>query len=182
MSKSFTQACYRVQNSPSIELRLKRKKNKKVVLFFDSVILKDSLISGKSSRLYGSNQYIPINDVRKIKVHIKDKKEHYFKYISNRIEIGKPLGLVYRKEGKHLSPDKLIDITKANTFAFKEMNMARSYYDASILSGITGGFLIAYALITDINTKKLRNWYWHWVDRFIDSFIHRIFQSFQKSR
>src|SRR5271157_3088514 len=143
-----------IKNSPSIEIRLKRKNDKKVVLFFDSVILKDSLITGKSSRALGSSQYIPIKQVRRIKIHNKDKNDHYVTRISNKIVIGKPLGITFKREGRRLSTEQLLDITKNNPEAFKDMKISRSLYDASILSGITGGFLIAYALITDINTKN----------------------------
>jgi len=58
------------------------------------------------------------------------------------------LGPVFQQNGKTLTPNKLLEITKSNQEAFSEMKTAKSNYTASMIFQLPGGFLIGYPLGT----------------------------------
>jgi hypothetical protein len=69
-------------NSPSIEIRFTRRDKKKTILYFDRVLLYDSVIYGSQSRIIPSIiNTVPLNQVTEIE--IKDGHKNYH-YIDNR--------------------------------------------------------------------------------------------------
>lgn len=67
-----------LKNSPSLEMRVTHKNNKKYHMYFDTVIIEDGLLKGARSRfIQGLNRQIPIDSILKIEVQEGRKK---FKY------------------------------------------------------------------------------------------------------
>lgn len=67
-----------LKNSPSLEMRVTHKNNKKYHMYFDTVIMEDGLLKGARSRfIQGLNRQIPIDSILKIEVQEGSKK---FKY------------------------------------------------------------------------------------------------------
>ena len=70
-----------LDNSPSIELRITRRDNKKYFLYFDTVILENDTLKGGESRfIQGLTNQIPMDDI--FKIEIQDGKKD-FKYKKN---------------------------------------------------------------------------------------------------
>lgn len=55
-----------IENSPSTELKIVRKNNKKSVFYLDRIYIKDSILYGYDSRLYPKLQTVKLNDIKKI--------------------------------------------------------------------------------------------------------------------
>jgi len=72
---------YELKNSPSIEIRITEKNNKRTIFYFDSIYLQDSLIIGDKSRFLGLKKEISINNIKLIEV--QDGKKN-FKYIEKK--------------------------------------------------------------------------------------------------
>ena len=73
------------------------------------------------------------------------------------IEVKNGLGVVFKQNGKNLSPRQLLKITESNAEAFKEMQIAKSNSSVSNVFGIPGGFLVGWTLGTAIGGGKA-NW------------------------
>lgn len=67
---------------------------------------------------------------------------------SEPIQIRKRLGTVYQQNGKNLTSNQLLNITKINPAAYEEMKKANSHYVASMFFQLPGGFLVGYPLGT----------------------------------
>lgn len=65
---------------------------------------------------------------------------------SNPIVINKGLGISFTQNGKKLSMNQLIAITKVNPNASKEIQIAKENRDMSQLFGLPGGFLLGFSL------------------------------------
>jgi hypothetical protein len=66
--------------------------------------------------------------------------------ISDTIEVKKSLGPVFYQHGKALKPRQLLEITRTNTEAYKEMKDAKAHNDFSSVFGFAGGFLIGWPI------------------------------------
>lgn len=66
------------------------------------------------------------------------------------IEIKKTLGTVFRQNNKNLTPGRLLDITRSNPEAYKEMKIAKNNYDVGFAIGFAGGALIGWPIGTAI--------------------------------
>ncbi len=73
------------------------------------------------------------------------------------IEVTKQMGTVFKQNGKILKPRQLLEITKVNQEAYKEMKIAKSNYDAGLVFGYIGGFMVGYPLGTAIGGGEA-NW------------------------
>ncbi len=62
------------------------------------------------------------------------------------ITIKHRLGPVFQQNGKNLTPNKLLAITKSNQEAYSEMKIANNNYIASSVFQFPGGFLIGYPI------------------------------------
>lgn len=67
----------KIQNKPSIEIRITDKKNKKTIFYFDTVYLSDSLVVGEQSRFVSAPKSIPLKDIIKIEIQDGHKKFSY---------------------------------------------------------------------------------------------------------
>jgi len=67
------------------------------------------------------------------------------------------MGPVFRLNGKNLTPRQLLDLTKNNSAAHKEMQTAKSNYDVGNVFGSVGGFLIGWPIGTALGGGK-PNW------------------------
>jgi hypothetical protein len=76
---------------------------------------------------------------------------------SDSIQIKKRLGPVFQQNGKNLTPNQLMAITKSNPDAYAEMKIANTNYVASLFLQFPGGFLIGYPIGTAIGGGK-PNW------------------------
>ena len=67
-------------NSPSIEIRFTHgAKNKKTIMYFDRVMLSDSIIYGAQSRIISSMiKSVQVNQVSEIEIQDGHKNYHYF--------------------------------------------------------------------------------------------------------
>ncbi len=69
---------HELANSPAIEMRITDTNGKRVVLYFDTVEMKDSVIYGWTSRIFRTtNKGIPVGAIRKIEVQNGHKNYHY---------------------------------------------------------------------------------------------------------
>lgn len=57
---------------------------------------------------------------------------------------------VFKQNGKILKTRQLLEITKINQEAYKEMKIAKSNYDAGNVFGFLGGFMVGYPIGTAI--------------------------------
>jgi hypothetical protein len=71
-----------LKNSPSIEIRITEKNEKKTIFYFDRVYLENSVVYGDKSRIPGFEKGIPLDSI--LKIEIQDGKKN-FKYIENDI-------------------------------------------------------------------------------------------------
>ena len=62
------------------------------------------------------------------------------------ITVKNRLGPVFQQNGKNLTPNKLLTITKSNLEAYSEMKIANNNYLASMVFQLPGGFLIGYPI------------------------------------
>jgi hypothetical protein len=69
---------------------------------------------------------------------------------SDTIEVKKVLGTVFRQSGKNLTPRNLLDITKSNSEAYKEIQIAKSIYDVGNVLVFVGGFMVGWPIGTAI--------------------------------
>jgi hypothetical protein len=76
---------------------------------------------------------------------------------SDTIEVKQMMGPVFRLNGKNLTPRQLLDLTKNNSAAHKEMQTAKSNYDVGNVFGSVGGFLIGWPIGTALGGGK-PNW------------------------
>lgn len=72
---------YKLRNSPSIEVRITDKNNKKTYLYFDQIYVQDSILRGDGSRFIYFPKEIPLKDIKLIEVQDGHKK---FKYVENK--------------------------------------------------------------------------------------------------
>lgn len=71
---------HELANSPQIEVRFTERNGKRVIFFFDTVVLQDSMIIGSESRLIPSiKDAISVKDVPLIEVQNGGKDFHYDK-------------------------------------------------------------------------------------------------------
>ena len=73
------------------------------------------------------------------------------------IVVGKKMGTVFMKNGQYLTPRQLLDLTKTNDEAYKEMKIAKSNYDIAYVFGFAGGFMVGWPIGTAIGGGK-PNW------------------------
>ncbi|MBT4881671.1 MAG: hypothetical protein HON40_03870 [Flavobacteriales bacterium] len=69
-----------LKNSPSIEIRITEKNEKKTIFYFDRVYQENSIVYGDKSRIPGFEKGIPLDSI--LKIEIQDGKKN-FKYIEN---------------------------------------------------------------------------------------------------
>jgi len=65
---------------------------------------------------------------------------------SDSIEIKKGFGTAFRQQGKNLKPRQLLDITRVNTEAYKEMKIAKKKFDIGYVLEFVGGFCVGYGV------------------------------------
>ncbi|HNQ67366.1 MAG TPA: hypothetical protein PKN32_03225 [Bacteroidales bacterium] len=70
-----------LKNSPSIEVRITGKNNKKVYFYFDQMFVQDSILKGDGSRFIYYPKQIPIKDIKLIEIQDGHKN---FKYIDKK--------------------------------------------------------------------------------------------------
>ncbi len=68
-----------LNNGPSIETRITINNKKKVIFYFDRVVIHDSSVYGVQSRFLNMRTSIPIKDITKIEVQDGHKKFSYIK-------------------------------------------------------------------------------------------------------
>lgn len=69
-----------LESSPSIEMRVTDKNNKRTIFYFDRVYLNDSLLIGNQSRIISSiSKGIPLKDI--VKIEVQDGKKN-FQYVT----------------------------------------------------------------------------------------------------
>lgn len=68
---------FELKNSPSIEVRITDKNNKKTYLYFDQMYVQDSILKGDGSRFIYFKKEIPIKDIKLIEVQDGHKKFEY---------------------------------------------------------------------------------------------------------
>ncbi len=73
------------------------------------------------------------------------------------IKIRKGLGTTFIQNEKPLTVKQLMQITKVNTAAYKEMQLAKTNYDVATIFNFAGGFLIGWPLGTAIGGGE-PNW------------------------
>ncbi len=69
---------------------------------------------------------------------------------SEKIETKRSFGVVFLQNGKKLAPKQLLEITKSNPEAYREMKIAKSNYDIGSVIGFAGGFMVGWPLGTAI--------------------------------
>jgi hypothetical protein len=67
-----------LKNSPSIEVRITDRNNKKTYLYFDQMYVQDSILKGDGSRFMYFHKQIPLKDIKSIEIQDGHKK---FKYV-----------------------------------------------------------------------------------------------------
>ena len=67
-----------LKNSPSIEVRVTDKNNKRIYFYFDQIFVQDSILKGNSTRFISYTKQIPIKDIKLIE--IQDGRKN-FKYV-----------------------------------------------------------------------------------------------------
>lgn len=60
---------------PSLEIRITDSNNKRTQFYVDQLIVQDTLLSGRQSRILASKQAIPLNSIKKIE--IQDGRKNY---------------------------------------------------------------------------------------------------------
>ena len=66
-----------IPNSPHIEMRITTTKNKKRIMFFDTVSLSDSTFTGQNSMILGTTRSVRYADIKKIEIQNGGKKYNY---------------------------------------------------------------------------------------------------------
>ena len=66
-----------LHNSPSIEMKIKDKKNHAHLFYFDTINLQDSTFSGLNSRILGTRKSINFSDIKSVAVQNGGKAYHY---------------------------------------------------------------------------------------------------------
>ncbi len=75
---------------------------------------------------------------------------------SDSIEIKKTFfGTVYKQNGKNLTLQKLLNITRRNTEAYKEMEIAKPNYTFGSVFGFAGGLLVGWPIGGAIAGKEM---------------------------
>ncbi len=64
-------------NSPSIEMKIKDKKNHRHIFYFDTINLQDSTFTGLNSRILGTRKSISYADIKTVEVQNGHKAYHY---------------------------------------------------------------------------------------------------------
>jgi hypothetical protein len=72
---------FELKNSPSIEIRLTEKNNKRTIFYFDQIYIQDSTVIGDGSRFIYYQKTIPIKNIKLIEVQDGHKN---FKYIDKK--------------------------------------------------------------------------------------------------
>ena len=62
--------------------------------------------------------------------------------------VKKPLGTAFRQNGRFLTPNQLLEITKADQKAYAEMQVAKGNYSVTMVFSYIGGFLIGWPIGT----------------------------------
>lgn len=68
--------------------------------------------------------------------------------LSDTVEVQRNFSPVFKKNGEKLRVRDLMELTRSNPKAFQEMRIAKSNYDASMVFGYIGGFLVGWPLGT----------------------------------
>jgi hypothetical protein len=68
-------------NGPSIEIRITVNNHKKIIFYFDRVMIQDSIVYGVRSRFMNLRSAVPLKDITKIEVQDGHKNFHYKKAI-----------------------------------------------------------------------------------------------------
>lgn len=68
---------YELKNSPSIEMRVTQHSGKRTLFYFDTVLLQDSLLVGKTSRFLALEKSIPLSSIKQIEVQDGHKNFTY---------------------------------------------------------------------------------------------------------
>lgn len=68
---------FELKNSPSIEVRVTDKNNKRTYFYFDQMYIKDSILKGDGSRFIYYPKQIPIKDIKLIEIQDGHKKFRY---------------------------------------------------------------------------------------------------------
>ena len=74
----------------------------------------------------------------------------YAQNISDTIVTKKALGVIFVQNGRNLTPRSLLEITKSNDEAYKEMKIAKNNYDAGQVFGMVGGFMVGWPIGTAV--------------------------------
>jgi hypothetical protein len=69
---------FELKNSPSIEVRITDKNNKRTYLYFDQMYVQDSILKGDGSRFIYYPKQIPLKNIKLIEIQDGHKK---FKYV-----------------------------------------------------------------------------------------------------
>jgi len=72
---------FELKNSPSIEVRITDKNNKRTYLYFDQMYVQDSILKGDGSRFIFYPKQIPLKDIKLIEIQDGHKK---FKYVDKK--------------------------------------------------------------------------------------------------
>lgn len=72
---------FELKNSPSIEVRVTDKNNKRTYFYFDQMFVQDSILKGDGSRFIYYPKQIPIKDIKLIEVQDGHKN---FKYVDKK--------------------------------------------------------------------------------------------------
>lgn len=70
-----------LKNSPSIEVRVTDKNNKRTYFYFDQMYVQDSILKGEGSRFINYPKQIPIKDIKLIEIQDGHKN---FKYVDEK--------------------------------------------------------------------------------------------------
>lgn len=68
---------FQLKNSPSIEVRVTDKNNRKTYFYFDQMFVQDSILKGDGSRFFHYPKKIPIKDIRLIEIQNGHKNFQY---------------------------------------------------------------------------------------------------------
>lgn len=72
---------FELKNSPSIEVRVTDKNNKRTYFYFDQMFVQDSILKGDGSRFINYPKQIPIKDIKVIEIQDGHKN---FKYVDKK--------------------------------------------------------------------------------------------------
>ena len=72
---------FELKNSPSIEVRITDKSNKRTYLYFDQMYVQDSILKGDGSRFIYYPKQTPLKDIKLIEIQDGHKK---FKYVDKK--------------------------------------------------------------------------------------------------